>query len=460
MSNAIQRLSVALEQVKDSLWQLQNMALRLTVEKPSPEACQSLADGLEGLTAELGEAAPRSVSEALGTAGRALRAQEIEPALLSRTFQLVEALVSLQSGEGEAALVRLVGDEWDSRPAAVGGDAPSTADLNDRPEEIDAEDLRLFAAEAREHIERIESTLVDLEATRDLKLIGEVFRGAHSIKGAAQYLGLEATATLAHRAETLLDRLRSNRIRLGPDVISLLLRSFDTLGALVDALTRGEGAHPSVRALVDELDAVIAREEDLAQNELDAARALDHVRTEENVPPPVRSESPTPAGDAGGSWAKGKDDIELFVSEYRENMSSARALLADLRSLVAAPDKVAVASRNLHSLKGLAGLVGIIEMERIAGRLNASLEPALPYSGGRDRAVRKEKSDSADKTIVELADHISDFAQAVSLHVYQFIHPEQYTVGLNELREPSLLESLKSLQKMSSEFQQALAKAK
>jgi hypothetical protein len=100
------------------------------------------------------------------------------------------------------------------------------------------------------------------------------------------------------------------------------------------------------------------------------------------------------------------------------------------------------------------------EMERIAGKLNASLEPAFPNPGKRNRAIRGEKSDLADQTIVERADHISGYAQAVCLRVDQFIHPEQLTVGLKELREPSLLESLKSLQRMGSEFQKALAKAK
>jgi hypothetical protein len=100
------------------------------------------------------------------------------------------------------------------------------------------------------------------------------------------------------------------------------------------------------------------------------------------------------------------------------------------------------------------------EIERIAGKLNASLAPAFPYSGRRDRPIQAEKSNSADATIVERAGYISDFAQAVCLRVDQFIHPEEFTVGLKELRAPSLLESLKSLQKMGSEFQKGLAKAK
>jgi len=88
-------------------------------------------------------------------------------------------------------------------------------------------------------------------------------------------------------------------------------------------------------------------------------------------------------------------------------------------------------------------------------KLHTSLEPAFPYSGRRDRAAKPEKNGPAEQTIVEHADHISTFAQTVCLRVYQFIHPEQYTVGLKELRHPSLLESLKSLQEWARDFKSA-----
>lgn len=117
-------------------------------------------------------------------------------------------------------------------------------------------------------------------------------------------------------------------------------------------------------------------------------------------------------------------------------------------------------AHGVRTRANAAGKAHTREMERIAGRLNASLEPAFPHLGRRDPAIQPEQSESVEKTIVEYADHISDFAQTVCLRVYQFIHPEQFTVGLTELRQPSLLESLKSLQKMGSEFEKALAKAK
>ena len=99
-------------------------------------------------------------------------------------------------------------------------------------------------------------------------------------------------------------------------------------------------------------------------------------------------------------------------------------------------------------------------MERIIGKLNANLEPAFPHSSKQERGAGPQKPEVPQGSTVERADQIAEYAQSVALRVYQFIHPEHYTVGLDELRQPSLLESLRTLQKMDSEFQRALAEAK
>jgi hypothetical protein len=44
--------------------------------------------------------------------------------------------------------------------------------------------------------------------------------------------------------------------------------------------------------------------------------------------------------------------------------------------------------------------------------------------------------------------------------VYQFIYPEEYTVALADLREPSLLGALRDLEKMASEFQTLVSTGK
>jgi chemotaxis protein histidine kinase CheA len=372
MSSEMQHLTAVLDQRREQLWRLQNVALRLTVEGPSPEPCRLLALGLTELAAALREVAPPALTGTLEAVARTLSGAGVAPGEVARASELLEALVSVLNGGDEVGLSKLIDDEGGlSRGDGPAAGASAGQHLLDRPEGVDAEDLRLFAAEAREHIERIEVTLVELESSRDLKLIGEIFRGAHSIKGAAQYLGLEATAALAHRAETLLDRLRSQRLALAPRVISILLRSFDALSTLIEALEKGERAPVNVRALVEELDGVIDGEGEAPPMDASDASIVEKAADLGSGPAVAPAAVETPAATlSAGDGGDEQDDTELFAAEYRENVRSARDLLSDLSAIAGMPEKIAIASRNLHSLKGLAGLVGIVEMERIAGTLD------------------------------------------------------------------------------------------
>jgi hypothetical protein len=96
-------------------------------------------------------------------------------------------------------------------------------------------------------------------------------------------------------------------------------------------------------------------------------------------------------------------------------------------------------------------------LEKDLGRLEANLEKAFPKIDPKERTkVKAEKSGKGGKTPVECAEHISEVSQSVVRSIHQFIFPEQHTVTLNELRQPSLLENLKSLEKMVMDFQKAL----
>ncbi len=100
------------------------------------------------------------------------------------------------------------------------------------------------------------------------------------------------------------------------------------------------------------------------------------------------------------------------------------------------------------------------EVDRLVGKLRANLEPAFPRFHKMERTPPPEKGSVAGRTITDRAVGISEFGESISLRVYHFIHPEQYTVGLDELRRPGLLVSLKDFQAMNADFMKALAKAK
>jgi two-component system chemotaxis sensor kinase CheA len=115
--------------------------------------------------------------------------------------------------------------------------------------------LGLFVSESTEHLDALARTLVALEklsAEEVPAAVDALFRHAHSLKGMAASMGLEATAQLAHRAEDLLETLRGARSRPPRETVDLLLATADTLSAHVRAAAAGEvpgRADSLVRAL-------------------------------------------------------------------------------------------------------------------------------------------------------------------------------------------------------------------
>ena len=98
-----------------------------------------------------------------------------------------------------------------------------------------------FFQECEELLESLDDGLeqirnqLDAQDAVEQETINAVFRAVHSIKGGAAAFGLEALVRFAHRFETTLDDLRSQRLALDPDVLQVCLRAADQLADLVTA---------------------------------------------------------------------------------------------------------------------------------------------------------------------------------------------------------------------------------
>jgi len=107
---------------------------------------------------------------------------------------------------------------------------------NDTNLNLDDELLVEFINESREHLTTIETDLLTIEEggeNIDLELVNKVFRAAHSIKGASGYFGLTRVKELAHRAETVLDMIRSKKMAPNAEITNLLLAAFDRLREMI-----------------------------------------------------------------------------------------------------------------------------------------------------------------------------------------------------------------------------------
>lgn len=102
---------------------------------------------------------------------------------------------------------------------------------------MDDDFLLEFIEEAREHLAGIESDLLQIEdggSEIDEELVNKVFRAAHTIKGGSGFFDLPKVTKLAHKAETVLDMLRSGKIKPNAEVTNVLLAAFDMLRDMIN----------------------------------------------------------------------------------------------------------------------------------------------------------------------------------------------------------------------------------
>ncbi len=114
----------------------------------------------------------------------------------------------------------------------------------------DKEVLQAFEEETRERLQSIEAGLLQME--RNSASFGDagvhaIFREAHSIKAGAGLLNMGEIEALAHRAETLLQRMRVGEQHPDSEVITVLLEAFDGVRDLLEFQMNGsQGTPPDI----------------------------------------------------------------------------------------------------------------------------------------------------------------------------------------------------------------------
>ena len=148
--------------------------------------------------------------------------------------------------------------------------------------------LREFLTETAESLDAVDRELVRFEQEpNDARILDNIFRLVHTIKGTCGFLGLPRLAALTHAAESLLGSFRGGR-PVTTEAVSVILASIDRVKALLDALEQtGAEPHGDDRDLIGELQE-LSNERPAAMRE-PAAGALQHLSGEEPVSTPARA---------------------------------------------------------------------------------------------------------------------------------------------------------------------------
>ena len=125
-----------------------------------------------------------------------------------------------------------------------------------------------FVNEAREHLQILNQSLLDLEHDRsNMDLLNNIFRAAHTLKGSSATMGYTDVNTLTHRMENVLDAIRNGEIEATSEGLDTLFGCFDALEIMIDAIDTEEQYDVDVSELVSHLDGLLTGGEEKNESE-------------------------------------------------------------------------------------------------------------------------------------------------------------------------------------------------
>ncbi len=159
---------------------------------------------------------------------------------------------------------------------------------------IDPQDdiVQDFLVESREILESLGEQLVALErSSQDRDLLNSVFRGFHTIKGGAGFLGLDELVDVCHQTEDIFNLLRQGEKQMYPELMDDVLKALDVVNEMFDRLDAAQDLEPAPEALLQSL-----RRHNQPDAQMPAAASGG-----ETAPPSTPAASPSAGGDGGAT---------------------------------------------------------------------------------------------------------------------------------------------------------------
>ncbi len=157
-----------------------------------------------------------------------------------------------------------------------------------------------FRAELAEHIQTLNDGLLALEQQKVSgkereETLGNIFRAAHSLKGAARAVGVSAVEQLAHALEDVLGAMQRNTVEVRPALFTACYKAIDAIQATQAAYEAGETTPPAqaLQALAD-LD-IFRHKNEPAKPAADQMQAPHSGAADRRPAPEVKKEEPAAA---------------------------------------------------------------------------------------------------------------------------------------------------------------------
>lgn len=118
--------------------------------------------------------------------------------------------------------------------------------------------LEFYLLDSQEQVDRLGAGLLQLEKEgNNIGLINDLFRSAHSLKGASGTMGFTSIVALTHAAEDLLDRLRQGKLEVSLFMVDVLLAVTDCVKGMLNQVEQREEISVEYQELVEQMKALI-----------------------------------------------------------------------------------------------------------------------------------------------------------------------------------------------------------
>ncbi len=202
--------------------------------------------------------------------------------------------------------------------------------------------LQDFIAETGEHLQEMESNLLQLEANPDKDILNDIFRSAHTIKGSSEYLGLEKIAGLSHKLENLLEILRHGD-RLHPpnrDIVDVLILARDRIASLAYELEQFQVEKSDVADIIARIDQLSGTPPPAPSPKRRGETESDELLIlSESVSDILGEDESSSASDAqedidDENYEEDYDDelFEIFIQHLKDNLSQIRTVVRDIQT--------------------------------------------------------------------------------------------------------------------------------
>ena len=118
--------------------------------------------------------------------------------------------------------------------------------------------LQDFLQEAGDLLSDVDNKLVDLERDpHDRRLLNDIFRGFHTIKGGAGFLNATELVTLCHLTEHLFDHLRNGELPLTPELMDTIMAATQCVRSMFGELAQAVQPRPAEAQVIAALRAAL-----------------------------------------------------------------------------------------------------------------------------------------------------------------------------------------------------------